>query len=517
MSLGHIDSEGAGSDTGSIRTSVELRSIVKRFGSDVLALDHVDLTIRPGQVLALLGENGSGKTTLMNILSGLIAPSSGEILIDGRPVKMRSARVASAHGIGMVHQHFMLVPPLTVAENVVLGTEPRHWLLDRPKIARQVTDMADRFGLHLDPLAKVAQLPVGLQQRVEIVKALYRGARVLILDEPTAVLTPQEADALLDTMRRMADQGRCIVFISHKLREVRRVSDRIVILRRGRVVDEVGSDASEQDLANAMVGRQIVLRPQRPSLARGAPMLQLVGLNSSGQPGLHGIDLTVCAGEIFGVVGVDGNGQLELEEVLGGLRTPTAGRILVDGTEVKALQPRRIRDLGVAHIPSDRQRRGLVAEASVRDNVRLGQHRRSPFLRRGLLNQGAAQQYALRLIESFDIRTTGPDQAAGTLSGGNQQKLIIARELSQGGRLVVASQPTRGVDVGATEFIYAELLKARAEGRAVLLITADLDEALALSDRIGVLYQGRLVGVTERADREQLGLWMAGVGEVASG
>lgn len=492
---------------------IRLRDVVKRFPGGVVACDHVNLDIRPGEVLALLGENGSGKTTLMNILSGLMQPTAGRILVGSLPVVMRSTRVAARYGIGMVHQHFMLVQPLTVAENVALGHEPPGLFLDRPALARRVQETAESFGLDLDPWARVGDLPVGLQQRVEIVKALYRGARVLILDEPTAVLTPQEADTLIAIVRRMAAQGRSVVFISHKLREVREVADRIVVLRRGALVGEVGPRTSPTELAALMVGRAIMLHPERPPSVHGEAELELVDVVVQGQPGLMNVSLTVHKGEILGVAGVDGNGQLELEELLSGLRPLSGGTVRIGNRAATDLSPRALVRAGVARIPSDRHRLGIVGAASIADNVRLAQHRDPPFCRHGVLDPREASAFAQRLIREYDIRATGPRQRVDTLSGGNQQKLVVARELSRGGRVLVAAQPTRGVDVGATEFVYQQLLRMRALGMAILLISADLDEVVALSDRIGVLYRGRLVGITDQPDRERLGLWMAGVTE----
>lgn len=493
---------------------VELRDITKSYPG-VLACDHINLDIRRGQILALLGENGAGKSTLMNILSGLTQPTGGEILIDGERVRVGSARVAHLHGIGMVHQHFLLVPPLSVAENVALGNEPGGLLLDRAEMERRVVDLAHRLlGVSVDPGEPVERLAVGMQQRVEILKALYRGARTLILDEPTAVLTPQETEELFRTIRQMVAEGRSVVFISHKLHEVLEIADRIVVLRAGRVVGETTpAQTTKAELASMMVGRPVMLQVEKPAVEPGPTVVDLADVSVSGSPGLREITFNIRKGEIFGIAGVDGNGQLELEEAVTGLSPVSSGTIALQGKSIAGLSPRQIIGRGVAHIPSDRARWGLAEQASIWENAVIADYRRAPFGRLGLINPGAMRRFAEELIASFDIRAYGPGQEAGTLSGGNQQKLVVGREVSRQATLIVAAQPTRGLDVGAMEFIHRELIRLRSAGNAILLISADLDEVMSLSDRIGVLYGGRLMGVVEAAaaSRDELGLMMAGV------
>lgn len=490
--------------------AVSLLGIKKVYPEGTLACADIDLEIRPGEVLALLGENGAGKTTLMHVLSGLLQPTAGEIRVDGSPVRLRNPHDALGHGIAMVHQHFLLVPPLTVAENVGLAREPGGAFVDRDALTADVLELSRSFGLELDPRARVADLPVGLQQRVEIVKALYAGARVLALDEPTSALTPQETGFLFKVLRDMAATRRSVVFISHKLREVKEVADRIVVLRQGRVVGEAGPEASEAELASLMVGRPVLLRVERPSGAPGRTVLELDRVEVAGRPGLHEVGLDVRAGEVLGIAGVDGNGQAELEEVLTGLRPLRSGSIRLEGHELPVARPRRIREAGVAHIPSDRSRWGLIREASLTENLALSGYYHAPVSRRGVLQPAAMHQGAAERIKAFDIRASSPDQRAATLSGGNQQKLIVAREVTREIHLLVACQPTRGIDVGATEFVHSELMRLRSEGVAVILISADLDEILRLSDRVAVLYEGRVAGVTEPSERDRIALWMAG-------
>jgi ABC-type uncharacterized transport system ATPase subunit len=491
---------------------VQLQGVSKVFPPRTIACDGIDLEIRRSEVLALLGENGAGKTTLMSILSGLVRPTSGSITIAGRQVEIANPRMALHHGIGMVHQHFLLVPPLTVAENIGLGQEPGRWLMDRRRLNAEVAEVSQRFGLELDPRRPVGQLSVGMQQRVEIVKALYSGATVLILDEPTSVLTPQEADRLFQVIRDLARAGRSVVFISHKLREVREIADRIVVLRQGRAVAEVPPHTSEAELASLMVGRPVLLQVERPPTPPGEAVLRVEGIEAEGQPGIRGVSFEVRRGEIFGVAGVDGNGQAELEEVLTGLRPVRRGSILLEGQPTNGRSPRQLRELGLTHIPSDRARWGLVREASVAENLALADYHRPPLSRRGLIRRRALERGAAEQISRFDIRLSNVWQVAGTLSGGNQQKVVIAREVSRRARVLVAAQPTRGIDVGATEFVHRQLIRLRSEGTAVLLISTDLDEVLGLSDRVGVFYEGRLVGITDPQHREQIALWMAGAG-----
>jgi general nucleoside transport system ATP-binding protein len=496
---------------------LEARGIVKRFGG-VIANDHVDLQLYPGEVLALLGENGAGKTTLMNVLYGLTSYDEGEVLLDGKPVRFDSPRQAIARGIGMVHQHFMLVPPLSVAENLMLGAETTVGLavLDTRTVRRQVRDLSESYGLPVDPDALVRDLPVGIQQRVEILKALYRQARVLILDEPTAVLTPQEATDLFRVMRTLAtEKHTSIVFITHKLHEVFQVADRIVVLRQGRVVGALEpGGATGESLAALMVGRPVLLRVDKGPAHAGETVLEVKDLrvlSDRGLPAVDGLSLEVRAGEILGIAGVQGNGQTELVEALSGLRRPSAGSIQLLGRHVTHATPRQLVDYGEAHIPEDRQKHGLVLSYPVADNLVLRTYERAPFARGLQIVREAITRFAQRLVQEFDIRARSVRVPAGTLSGGNQQKLIVAREFTRGGRLLVAAQPTRGVDVGSTEFIHRKLVSARDGGMAVLLVSAELDEVLSLADRIAVIYRGRIAGLLEtgEATPEVLGYMMA--------
>jgi general nucleoside transport system ATP-binding protein len=499
------------------RPVLEARGIVKRFGA-LVANDHVDLQLFPGEVLALLGENGAGKTTLMNVLYGLTSPDEGHLLLDGEPVKFDSPRQAIARGIGMVHQHFMLVPPLTVAENLMLGAESTVGpaVLDIKKVRRRVRDLSNSYGLPVDPDALIRDLPVGIQQRVEILKALYRQARVLILDEPTAVLTPQEATDLFRVMRALAtDQRTSIVFITHKLHEVFQVADRIVVLRQGKVVGSLAPrEATGESLAAMMVGRPVLLRVDKGPANPGSVVLHLDNLrvlSDRGLPAVDGLSLEVRSGEILGIAGVQGNGQTELVEALSGLRTPSAGTISFLGRDVTHSSPRQLVDSGEAHIPEDRQKHGLVLSYPVADNLVLRTYERAPFARGVQIVRDAILRFAQRLVQEFDIRARSVRVPASTLSGGNQQKVIVAREFTRGGKLLVAAQPTRGVDVGSTEFIHRKLVDARDSGMAVLLVSAELDEVLSLADRVAVMFRGRIAGVLspEEATPELLGYMMA--------
>ena len=490
---------------------------MKYFGS-LVANDHIDLEVYPGEVLALLGENGAGKTTLMNVLYGLTAPDEGEILLDGRSIHFDSPRQAIERGIGMVHQHFMLVPPLTVAENLMLGAETTigPQILDIARVRQRVRDLSISYGLPVDPDAVIRDLPVGIQQRVEILKALYRKARVLILDEPTAVLTPQEATDLFRVMRSLASEQRTgIVFITHKLHEVFQVADRIMVLRQGKVVGALRpAQATGESLAAMMVGRPVLLRVDKKPAQPGQPVLQIRDLHvlsDRGLPAVDGLSLEISSGEIVGIAGVQGNGQTELVEALSGLRQPVAGSIELLGKDVTHWTPRQLVDAGEAHIPEDRQKHGLVMNYPIADNLVLRTYERPPFARGLQIVRDAILRFAQRLAQEFDIRARSVNLPAAALSGGNQQKVIVAREFTRGGRLLVAAQPTRGVDVGSTEFIHRKVVDARDTGMAVLLVSAELDEIMSLADRIAVMYRGRIAGVLEPDDAtpELLGYMMA--------
>ncbi len=496
---------------------LELQGITKRFGS-FTANDGIDLVVEPGTIHALLGENGAGKSTLMNVLFGLLAADEGRVLVDGEPVQFSGPRDAMAAGIGMVHQHFMLVPVFTVAENVVLGDEPVRGggLLDRASAAQRVRETAARFGFHLDPDAVVGDLPVGVQQRVEIVKALVRDAEVLILDEPTAVLTPQETDELLTIMRELADSGKAIVFITHKLREVKEVADTITIIRRGKVVGTAEPSASATELASAMVGRAVDLTVDKQDITPGEVRFSVRGLTlvqDSGVTVLDGVDLDVRSGEIVAVAGVQGNGQTELTEAVLGLVKPTSGSITLDGKELGGRSVRQVLDAGVGFVPEDRSTDGVIGSFTVAENLVLDLFHDDPYGRGLVYRPGPVADNARSRIEEFDIRAGGPASTAGSLSGGNQQKVVLAREMSRPLRLLVASQPTRGLDVGSIEFVHSRIVRERDKGNAVLIVSTELDEVVALADRIAVMYAGRVVGVVPAStSRAVLGLMMAGMG-----
>jgi simple sugar transport system ATP-binding protein len=499
-----------------VAPALEMRGITKVFPG-VRANDGIDLEVRPGEIHALLGENGAGKTTLMNVLYGLVAPDAGEILLDGQPVQISGPSDAIARGIGMVHQHFMLVPVFTVAENIVLGNETmaNAVFLDVHKADSRIRELARTLGFEIDPSALVGDLSVGIQQRIEILKALYRGAKVLILDEPTAVLTPQETTEIFAVLRRLAAEGTSIVFISHKLYEVLEIADRITVIRRGRVVGEADPrTTTEEQLAEMMVGREVSLVVDKGPAKPGEVVLEVERLavaDDRGTTVVPGCSFEVRAGEIFGIAGVGGNGQPELVEALTGLRKAQAGRVSLGGRDVTNHSPRDLHHLGVAYIPGDRQRYGLVLAYPLEDNLILTAYHDEPFSRLGVINDGAIRRKANELIPQFDIRTPSAEVGTTTLSGGNQQKVIVAREFSRDLVLLIADQPTRGLDVGSIEFIHRQIVAKRDAGVAVLLVSAELDEILELSDRIGVIFRGRLVATVdaETAKKEEIGLMMA--------
>jgi general nucleoside transport system ATP-binding protein len=494
---------------------LELRGITKRYGL-LAANDGISLSVAPGQVHALLGENGAGKTTLMNVLYGLTQPDEGEILIDGKPGKFGSPRDAIAAGIGMVHQHFMLVPVFTVAENVTLGIEEagRAGLLDRRKTRRDVADLSHRYGLDVNPDAMVEDLPVGIQQRVEIVKALVRRARVLILDEPTAVLTPGETEELFRIIRQLRDGGTSVIFISHKLKEVQAIADKITVLRRGTVVGERTPPATEDDLASLMVGRDVQLRVSKEPAQPGDVVLDVNGLMVPGEHGdlpVNGLSFQVRSGEILGIAGVQGNGQTELCEALMGLRPTLAGKVTLNGRDLTHATPRaRVRS-GVAYVPEDRREDGLVGSFSVAENLVLDMYDRAPFSAGINLKLAEIAANAKARIEEFDVRTGSPATPAGTLSGGNQQKVILAREIGREHKVLIASQPTRGLDVGSIEFVHRRIVQQRDHGVAVVIVSSELDEIYALADRIAVMYEGKITGFRgPDVPTAELGRLMAG-------
>ncbi|HXB46576.1 MAG TPA: ABC transporter ATP-binding protein [Streptosporangiaceae bacterium] len=518
---------------------LELRGITKRFGS-LVANDHIDMVVQPGEIRALLGENGAGKTTLMNVLYGLMQPDEGEILINDQPAHIKSPKDAISAGIGMVHQHFMLVPVFTVAENVTLGEEPisrlalpelnfgrlhvprvslpaaaTDWLglFDRRRARAAVRELSERFGLRVDPDAYVEDLPVGVQQRVEIIKALLRDASILVLDEPTAVLTPGETEDLFVIMRQLRDSGHSIIFISHKLKEVQAIADDITIIRRGKVVAERPPTTSDAELAALMVGRSVQLRVSKDAASPAGVVLDVRDLSVPGEHGdlaVQSISFDVRGGEILGIAGVQGNGQTELCEALMGLR-PATGSVLLDGQEISAATTKDRLRAGIGYVPEDRQEDGLVGAFPVSDNLVLDVYDRPPYAAGIVMKPDEVRKAAARLVDEYDVRTSSVLTAAGTLSGGNQQKVVVARELSRPNKLLLASQPTRGLDVGSIEFVHSEIVKQRDRGIAVIIVSSELDEIYALSDRIAVMYEGKIVGMCSPDIPEQeLGLLMAG-------
>ncbi|HEY3071446.1 MAG TPA: ABC transporter ATP-binding protein [Candidatus Limnocylindrales bacterium] len=500
--------------------ALEMRGITKHYPG-VVANNHIDLEVRPGEIHALLGENGAGKTTLMNILYGLARPEEGTILLDGQEVTIAGPSDAIARGINMVHQHFMLVPVFTVAENILLGEETMAGpiFLDRKEAHRRIVELGRRFGFEIDPEAKVGSLSVGWQQRVEILKALYRDARILVLDEPTAVLTPQETEEIFGVLRRLAQDGHSIVFISHKLYEVLEIADRITVIRRGKVVGErLPSQTDEDDLAELMVGREVQLTVDRGESKLGEVALEIRGLEVKDDRGsivVKGVDLDVRSGEILGIAGVAGNGQDELVEAIVGLRHAPVGRISLRGRDMTKATPRAINEAGVAYVPADRHRFGLVLSFPLADNLVLTDYYRRPYARGILRNDEAIEATAEERIRQYDIRTPSATVRAGTLSGGNQQNLVVAREFARDLSLLVLDQPTRGLDVGSIEFIHRQAIAKRDAGTAILLVSAELDEVLELSDRIAVMYRGRIVAIRDgrTADKNEIGLLMATGGQ----
>lgn len=495
---------------------LKMKGVTKRFPG-VLANDQVDFDVYAGEVHTLLGENGAGKSTLMKILYGLYQHDEGEILLHGKPVNFTSPANAIAHGIGMIHQHFMLVPTLTVVENVALGLKStRGFLTDLNQVAKRITELSETFGLHVSPYEYVWQLSVGERQRVEIIKALYRDAEILILDEPTAVLTPSEVDDIFVIFRRLADDGRGLIFISHKLQEVLTLSDRITVLRHGRVTgDTTPAESDRHDLAQMMVGREVKLAPDKKGIKAENAVLTVKDLYVKGDRGSHavqGVSLEVKAGEILGIAGISGNGQPELAEAIAGLRAPTSGQVIIDGQDTTQLRPDQIRNAGLSYVPEERMKDGVIGEFDVKENMILLNHNQPPFSKRGFLDFKHICNHCERLVAEYTVKTPSIDTATKNLSGGNIQKLIMARELSADPKVLLASQPTRGVDIGAAEYIHERIADQRERGTASIVISEDLDEVLALSDRIAVMFEGKIMGVVNREDatRNSIGLMMTG-------
>jgi len=497
---------------------LELKGITKRFPG-VLANDNITLTLEKGEILALLGENGAGKTTLMNILYGLYTPDEGEIFIQGEKVAIHDPNDAIDHGIGMVHQHFMLVPVFTVTENVMLGVESvkNGVFLDRKSASERIREISKRFGLKVDPNALVEDLSVGVQQRVEIIKVLYREADILIFDEPTAVLTPQEVEELFKVIRSLIDQGKSLIFITHKLNEVLEIADRIMVLRNGKVVGTTTpAESTEASLASMMVGREVILEVDKPPVKTGEIVLEVDGLVVKDDRNLvvvKDVSFQIRAGEILGIAGVQGNGQTEMVEAITGMRPVESGRVNILGQDTTHNSPRSIREAGSAHVPEDRQRDGLVLTFPVANNLVLNTYYETPFTKGLTLQEREIEKAAINRVREYDVRTPGIFVPVSNLSGGNQQKVIVAREFSRPIKLLIASQPTRGLDVGSIEYIHSQIIQKRNEGCAVLLVSPELDEIMSLSDRIAVMFDGRFIAIlpAEQATREGLGLLMAGI------
>ena len=500
-------------------TLLQVNNLTKRFGS-VTANDNITFEVKAGEIVALLGENGAGKSTLVKSVFGLVRPDQGEIFIDGKQMAPGDTAAVIASGVGMVHQHFKLVPVMSVTENIILGDEPKDGLFINIKKAEQrVRELSEKFGLEVDPTANIEDLPVGTQQRVEILKALSKDVRLLIFDEPTAVLTPQETDELIHVIKNLASLGVGVIVITHKLREVMALADRVVVLRNGKVVGTTTpKESDEAALAQMMVGRSVVLEVSKGVANPGKPVLTVKGLEVFDDRRLlavKGVDLEVKSGEILGIAGVEGNGQRELVEAICGMRLRAKGEVLVNGIATKDMHPHAVHEAGLSHIPEDREKHGLVSSYSIADNLILNQFDQEPFARGWFRNMGEIRKNADLLVEKFDIRTTSPAALASSLSGGNKQKVVIARELSQDLQVLVAAQPTRGVDVGSIEFIHKQLIAARDKGAGVLLVSAELDEIISLSDRIAVMSGGKIVAIVDSkgADRDYLGRLMAGLKE----
>ena len=496
---------------------VQMRNVTKKFG-EFTANDNINLDVRKGEIHALLGENGAGKSTLMNVLTGLLEPTEGEILVNGEVVDIDSPEKADELGIGMVHQHFMLINKFSVAENIMLGNEQhKAGIIDEDTTANAILELSERYGLAVDPYAKVEDITVGAQQRVEIIKTLYKGTDILILDEPTAVLTPQEIDDLMKVIRSLADEGKAIILITHKLDEIMKVADRCSVIRRGQYIGTVEvADSSEQGLADMMVGRSVNFTVEK-ELAQPKEVIlsvdNLVVKDKRGLNAVDGISFEVRQGEILGIAGVDGNGQSELIQAISGLTNVESGTISLSGTEITNSAPRKITESGLGHIPEDRQRHGLILDMRIEENMGLQTYYRTPLSRNGILQPDAFKENAVRLIEEFDVRTTSEKEYARSLSGGNQQKAIIAREVDRDPDLLIAAQPTRGLDVGAIEFIHSRLVEQRDKGKAVLLMSFELDEVMNVSDRIAVMYDGKIIDIVNAnsTTETELGLLMAGV------